>query len=110
MDDPTLLAALVLGIAATYVWRLGGLLISGRIDADSEVFRWFYCLAYALLAGLISRMVVLPAGILAETELVDRLVALAIAIAVFFLLKRNLLAATMTGSATFVALIAVRGA
>ena len=110
MDDGTLVVALLLGIAATYVWRLGGLLISGRQDADSEVFRWFYCVAYALLAGLISRMVVLPAGVLSETLLVDRLVALAIAIAVFFILKRNLLAATFVGSVTFVTLIAVRGA
>jgi branched-subunit amino acid transport protein len=109
MDDGTLILALLLAIAATYVWRLGGLLISGRLDADGAVFRWFYCVAYALLAGLISRMVVLPGGVLIETHLIDRLIALAIAVAVFFLLRRNFLAATFTGAATFVALIAVRG-
>jgi branched-subunit amino acid transport protein len=110
MDDPTLLAALLLGIVGTYVWRLGGLLISGRIDADGEIFRWFYCVAYALLAGLIARMVVLPVGVLTETQLVDRLVALGVAVTVFFALKRNLLAATFIGAITFVGLIALRGA
>jgi branched-subunit amino acid transport protein len=110
MDDAGLLAALLLGIAATYVWRLGGVLISGRLDADGEVFRWFYCVAYALLAGLIARMVVLPAGVLTETHLVDRLAALAVAVVLFFVLKRNLLAATLIGATAFVVLIAVRGA
>ena len=55
-------------------------------------------------------MVVFPGGVLIETHLIDRLIALAIAVAVFFLLRRNFLAATFTGAATFVALIAIRGA
>ena len=104
MGDPTLVLALVLGIAATYVWRLGGLLISGRIDADSEVFKWFYCVAYALLAGLIARMIVLPIGPLEATALGARLAAAAVALAMFFLSRKNIGLGVAAGAGALVLL------
>ena len=68
---------LLLVSAATYVWRAGGVAIAARISPDGRLSQWFSCVAYGMLAALISRIVLLPVGILAETPLIDRLLALA---------------------------------
>lgn len=91
---------LVIGAAAlaTYAWRAAGVLLSGRIDVDSAVFRWVNAVAYALLAALIARMIVLPIGPVATTALVDRLGAAAAAAAIFLLTRRNLLVGVAVGA------------
>ena len=83
---------MVMTVAAlvTYAWRALGVALSGQIDPDGPVFEWVACVAYALLAGLIARMIVLPVGPLAETALGARLGAAVIALAIFFLTRRNL--------------------
>ncbi len=109
MDDTRLWLFLAGAIASTYVWRAVGVVISGRIDPSGAVFHWFYCVAYGLLAGLVSRMIFLPVGILSETVLSDRLLAVAVGMGLFFALRRNLLLATIGGTAMFIALITWRG-
>lgn len=79
------------GAAATYVWRAAGVALSGRIDPEGAAFEWVACVAYALLAGLIARMILLPTGPLAETPLLDRVGATIIAALVFYLAKRNMI-------------------
>ncbi|MGF1628989.1 MAG: AzlD domain-containing protein [Kiloniellaceae bacterium] len=74
---------------ATYFWRALGVALSGRIDAGSRLFEWVACVAYAMLAGLISRMILLPNGPLADTATADRIAGAAIALAIFFLTRRN---------------------
>jgi len=90
MTDATLWIIVLLSGAATYVWRALGVAIAGRVSPDSETFRLFACIAYAMLAGLIARMVILPEGILAESLLSHRLVAVGLSVAVFFGFRRNL--------------------
>ena len=109
MTDWTLWAIVLLCGAATYVWRALGVAIAGRVSPDSEAFRLFACIAYAMLAGLISRMVVLPEGILAEAPLSHRLVAVGLSVAVFFAAKRNLPLGVATGVGTFALMTAVWG-
>ena len=82
-------ALMIVGALVTYFWRALGVALSGRIDAGSPLFEWVACVAYALLAGLIARMIVLPNGPLAETPDGDRIAAAAIALAIFFLARRN---------------------
>ncbi|MPZ10932.1 MAG: AzlD domain-containing protein [Kiloniellaceae bacterium] len=80
---------MTVGALATYFWRALGVALSGRIDAGSRLFEWVACVAYAMLAGLISRMILLPNGPLAETATADRVAGAAIALAIFFLTRRN---------------------
>ena len=80
---------MIVGALVTYFWRALGVALSGRIDAGSALFEWVACVAYALLAGLIARMIVLPNGPLAETASADRIAAAVIALAIFFLARRN---------------------
>ena len=95
--------------AATYVWRALAVAIGGRVSPESEAFKLFSCIAYAMVAGLISRMVILPEGLLAEAPLPFRLIGIGAAVAVFFGLKRNLAAGVFAGVAAFAILITFAG-
>jgi branched-subunit amino acid transport protein len=53
----------------TYLWRGLGVLLSGRINPQSAIFEWVSCVAYALVAGLIARIIVAPSGLMAQTAL-----------------------------------------
>jgi branched-subunit amino acid transport protein len=93
---------------ATYLWRGLGMLVSGRVSMDSEFFIWAGCVAYALIAGLAVRILLLPTGTLAATPLPERLVACAIALVVYFVFRRNLFMGIAAGFVALVALVAIR--
>ncbi len=99
---------LVLVSLATYIWRAGGVLIAARIDPTGPLSQWFTCVAYGMLAGLISRIMLMPIGILAETPLADRLAALAFGFILFWIFKRHMLPATIGATIVFLALTTLR--
>jgi branched-subunit amino acid transport protein len=96
--DPWLLLA-ICGLA-TYLWRGPAVLIAAGVDPKSEVFAWISCVAYAIIAGVVSRMFILPTGALAETTPLERVLGGALALAVYFrLTNRNLFAGVIAGAA-----------
>jgi len=99
---------LVLVSLSTYVWRAGGVAIAARIKPDGDLSQWFSCVAYGMLAALMSRIVILPVGILAETLLIDRLVALGAGVAMFCAFKRNMLAGLLSSVGVFAVIAALR--
>ena len=101
-------AAVALSAVATFVWRAFGVAAAKHIRDDGAAARWIACVAYAILAGLIARMIVLPIGVLNEAPLVDRLGALALGFAVFFALKRNLVVGVLVALTAFTAITAYR--
>ena len=88
-------------IVATYFWRGIAVPLSSKIDSNSRVFEWMTCVTYALLAGLISRMIFLPFGELASTPVSERVAAVAIALVAFFFFNRNLLVGVGAGIMMF---------
>ena len=91
---------------ATYLSRFLGVISSEKIKEKSKIFKWFNCIAYATLAALIARMIVFPAGVLAESSISIRLLILAGAIflrffvlvgaiTIFILTKKNLVYPTI---------------
>ena len=96
--------------AATYLWRGLGVLLSGRVRAESEVFTWVGCVAYAMVAALIARLVLLPEGTLAATPLYERLAACAAALLTYYRGGRNLFIGIVSGFAVIVALEWLRSA
>lgn len=83
----------------TYLWRGLGVLVSGTVDPESEAFKWLACVAYAMIAGLVARMLVLPTGALAETGLLERAFGTVAALgAYFWLTRRNLFAGVFAGA------------
>ena len=99
---------LLVGAAATYVWRGLGVMLSGRVNVDSSIMRWVAAVAYALLAGLIVRMIVLPAGSLAAISLLDRLGATAVTVVVYFITRRSIVLGVAAGAATLILLLYLR--
>ena len=80
---------------ATYLSRFLGVVSSEKIKETSKIFKWFNCIAYSILAALIARIVIFPAGILEEVELWIRLFVIIISIIVFFISKKNLVYPTV---------------
>ena len=80
---------------ATYLSRFLGVVSSEKMDIRSKIFKWFNCIAYAILAALIARMVVFPSGVLSESPLIIRLLVILFSIAIFLLAKKNLVYQTV---------------
>ena len=108
MNELGIWGLLGLVTAATYVWRGTGVAIVARITPSGDFTQWTSCVAYGMLAGLMSRIMVMPVGILAETPLADRLVALAAGYLVFFAFQRNMLPAMIAAVTIFLALTGSR--
>ena len=94
MTTNILLAILVTSIA-TYSSRFLGVLTSEKINENSKIYRWFNCLAYSTLAALISRMIIFPAGVLAESDYFIRLIVIVLSILIFYVTKKNLVYPTV---------------
>ncbi|MCM0021940.1 MAG: AzlD domain-containing protein [Tagaea sp.] len=90
--------AAVVGALATYFWRAFGVAVGGRIDPNGKAFEWFACVAFAVLAALILRLIVFPSGGVAELPTIVRVGAAALAVAVFFALRRNVLLGCLAGT------------
>jgi branched-subunit amino acid transport protein len=95
--------------AATFVWRALGVMVARRIDANGAFFQWITCVSYAMVAGLIFRMIILPESDLAGVSLPIRIAAVAIAFAAYFLFKRRLVAGVLAGGLSLSALVAWLG-
>lgn len=87
--------------AATYLWRGLGVLLSGRLEPRSALFEWVACVAYALIAGLIARIIVMPSGLLAQTAMADRLLACAAAFMAYRLARGNMFVGLICGLTFF---------
>jgi branched-subunit amino acid transport protein len=94
MTTNILLAILVTSIA-TYSSRFLGVLTSEKINENSKIYRWFNCLAYSTLAALISRMIIFPAGVLAESDYLIRFIVIVLSILIFYVTKKNLVYPTV---------------
>ena len=94
MSSNIILVILVTSFA-TYLSRFLGVISSEKINANSKIFRWVNCIAYSILAALIARIVIFPAGALEEAELWVRLIVITISIIVFFISKKNLVYPTV---------------
>ncbi len=109
MPEATTLAMVAAAILGTFAWRAAGVLVAGRMDTDSALFEWVTCVAYAIAAGLMMKLLVFPTGVLAGTSLADRAAAFAAAAAVFYLSRRRLVPALAVGVLLFFALLSLGG-
>jgi branched-subunit amino acid transport protein len=106
MSDPSTYIAVLLAAAATNVWRFLGVAVGARLDPRSRVIEWVGAIAFALIAALIARLILLPAGPLASTPLAVRVAAVALALLAFRLSRGGVMLGATTGAAVLAALIA----
>tara|TARA_Y100000992_G_scaffold84578_1_gene54099 strand:+ start:170 stop:496 length:327 start_codon:yes stop_codon:yes gene_type:complete len=89
-----ILAILVTSVA-TFISRFMGALTSEKVSVNSKIFQWFNCVAYSTLAALLGRMIVFPAGVLSDSELMIRLIVLISCVGIFIFTKKNLVIPTI---------------
>lgn len=83
-------------------WRWAGLAIGSRIDPSSDIFRWVKALSTSLVAALVARQVIFPAGALQAVPMWGRVAAFLVAIAVYLGFGRQLVAGIVAGSAMLI--------
>lgn len=102
-DSGFLLLAVVLAFVGNDVWRWIGVVASDRIDEASPLFVWIRMVATSLVAALVAKFVVAPAGGLAAAPMWLRLGAVALGLAAYAAGRRSLALGVATGAATIVA-------
>ena len=103
MTINVLLAILVTSLA-TYISRFLGVITSKKIKETSKIFKWFNCLAYSTLSALLVRIIIFPAGALAEVDYFVRFIVIFSCLIIFIISKRNLVYPTVL-SAVFLAFL-----
>ena len=93
-----MILAIVVTSLATFSSRFLGALTSEKVSVKSKVFQWFNCVAYATLAALLGRMIMFPAGVLADSYLLIRIIVLVICIIIFTVTKKNLVLPTIVSA------------
>ena len=81
--------AILITSLATYISRFFGVITSKKIKETSKIFKWFNCLAYSTLSALLARIVIFPAGALAEVDYLIRFIVVFICLVIFLISKKN---------------------
>ena len=90
-----IILAIIATSLATFISRFMGALTSEKVSVKSKIFQWFNCVAYATLAALLGRMIMFPAGVLADSYFLIRIIVLVICIIIFIVTKKNLVLPTI---------------
>ena len=90
-----IILAIIATSVATFISRFMGALTSEKVSVKSKIFQWFNCVAYSTLAALLGRMIIFPAGVLADSDLIIRLLVLIICVSLFIITKKNLVIPTI---------------
>ena len=93
-----IILAIITTSLATFISRFMGALTSEKVSVKSKVFQWFNCVAYSTLAALLGRMIIFPAGVLADSDLLIRTAVLIICIIIFIVSKKNLVLPTIVSA------------
>ena len=94
-SSQVIIIAITVTSLATFISRFMGAITSEKVSVKSKIFKWFNCVAYSTLAALIGRMIIFPAGVLAESEVIIRIIVFVICIALFIISKKNLVIPTI---------------
>jgi len=97
------LALLIAGVLPNEVWRLLGIIAARRLDEESEILVWVRAVANAVLAGVISQLVLFPPGPLAAIPWSARVGAVVLGFVAFLLLRRSVFVGVLTGELALVA-------
>ena len=94
-SSQVIILAIIATSLATFISRFMGALTSEKVSVNSKIFQWFNCVAYSTLAALLGRMIIFPAGVLADSDLIIRMIVLISCVVLFVLTKKNLVIPTI---------------
>ena len=98
VSSQIIILAIIATSLATFISRFMGALTSEKVSVNSKIFQWFNCVAYSTLAALLGRMIIFPAGVLDESNLLIRIIVLVICIIIFIATKKNLVLPTIVSA------------
>ena len=102
-DWHALLILVLAGFLPNEVWRMAGLWFGSGVDEGSEVLVWVRAVATAILAGVITQILIQPPGALASIPDALRYGSVVVGFVVFLLAKRSIFAGVACGEIVMVA-------
>ncbi len=90
---------LLAGSLPTNIWRWLGVIAGQALRDDSDALLWVKAVATALIAGVISKLILFPSGALADTSLTLRGGATLVGMFVFWKCNKNVLLGVVTAEA-----------
>jgi hypothetical protein len=97
------LLVILAGFLPTEIWRAAAVVLAHGLDEDSEWLIFVRAVATALVAGVITRIVLVPTGDLIAVPLAIRVGAVVVGFLVFFLARRSMLFGVLAGEAIMIA-------
>ena len=106
-SDPILLwSYLIAAIIGTTSWRMIGAAICGRIDEQSRLFQWISAVAYAMVAALLIRVLIMPSNQMDTAidfeAMLIRAIIVMLSFAVWYVTKKSVVLGLATGFICFV--------
>lgn len=92
----------VAGWLATDIWRWLGVLAAGNLREDSEILIFVRSIATALVAGVISKLILFPSGALADTPVWLRVTAALCGFAAFHAARQTVFAGVLAAEAVLI--------
>ena len=92
--------AVILACLATGIWRFFGVLFYNKISENGILIKWINAVAYSMVSAVMMMILVYPSGILANTSIEHRLIALGIGI-LFMVIYGKLLYAILISMISF---------
>ena len=97
------LVVVLVGFLPTEMWRALAVVVSRGLDERSEILVWVRAVAATLLAGVVAKLLYAPTGALAAVPLWGRAGGMLVGLAVFFAVRRSVIAGVLAGEAALVA-------
>ncbi|HRY08207.1 MAG TPA: AzlD domain-containing protein [Hyphomicrobiaceae bacterium] len=90
-------------------WRWVGMFLGRNLDINSDLFRWVRSVSTALVAALVMRLLVFPAGALQSVSIGVRALAVVAGLGLFFASGRRLAVGVLGAAGVLVALRLMQG-
>ncbi len=104
MGDTAIWIVVLFGALGTFIWRALGVAIEHRVREDSPLFIWIGCVAYAMVAGLMARVLLMPGGAMEVEAIGWRSLAFLIALTVWYLSRKSVPAGLLAGVTAYAAI------
>ena len=90
MNENIYIAILLASIATFFCWA-SGVILSKKINIESNFFKWIEFISMGIIISVITKIIFFPEGILNQTSLVDRLITILFLLLLYYLTKKNIL-------------------
>lgn len=105
MADPWWWSYVMIAVAgwlATDIWRWIGVLVGDRLREDGEVLIWVRAVATALVAGVISKLILFPQGALEATPMALRIAAAGAGFGAYLLSRERIIVGVLVAEAVLI--------